>query len=91
MVMPERAFEDMVIVADCQMTKTRENILANKNAFVSFYDNDLNCYIKCDATAKYFKNGELYNQIKNEVGEDEFNVKGIVRITIKSISEYKEN
>jgi hypothetical protein len=52
-VMPEMAFDDKVIIADCQMDKTRENVLENPKVFLSFYDNDLEWCMKCDGTAEY--------------------------------------
>jgi len=52
-VMPEMAFDDKVIIADCQMGKTRENILANPRVFLSFYDNNLEWCMKCEGIAEY--------------------------------------
>jgi len=57
-VMPEMAFDDKVIIADCQMGKTRENILQNPKVFLSFYDNDLEWCMKCDARAEYISDAE---------------------------------
>ena len=57
-VMPEMAFGDKVIIADCQMQKTSENIKANPKVFLSFYDNDLDWCMKCEGVAEYIDNVE---------------------------------
>ncbi|MCL2228579.1 MAG: pyridoxamine 5'-phosphate oxidase family protein [Firmicutes bacterium] len=93
-VLPAGANGNKVVIADVQMGKTRENILANKNVFVSFYDNEINGCIKCEGTATYANKGELFETVKNDLAEelakDGLVVKGVVEVTISSVSEHKE-
>ena len=90
-VMPEKAFGDKIIIADCQMSKTRLNIKANETVFVSFYDNSLDRCMKCDGTAKYITGGELFAQVKSKLAMQNLRVAGLVEITIHSIFEHREN
>jgi len=96
-VMPEMAFDDKVIIADCQMGKTCENVKANPKIFLSFYDDKLDFCMKCEGVAKYIneKNssggGQHFVAIKNKLGAEGLQVAGIIITAVKSIYEHKEN
>ena len=90
-VIPERADGDKVIFADCQMHKTKTNILNNEKVFVSFYDDELDYCMKCDGVAKYIPEGALLEQIKSKLSRQGWSVAGLVEVTIKTVYEHKEN
>jgi len=90
-VIPEMACHDKVVIADCQMNSTRQNILANSTVFVSFYDSDLNRCIKCDGVAQYITCGNDFQTINDKLAKENLKVGGIIEIKISSIHEQYEN
>lgn len=89
-VMPSRIEKNRIILSNIQMNKTIDNIKVNPNGFINVYikkNNDKQYKINC--VCEVFKNGELFEEIKNYEETynlpEELEVKEIIIANIQNI------
>ena len=89
-VMPSRIESKRIILSNIQMNKSLENIINNSNCFIDVYIKELNDkQIKIDCNAEIYRNGELFEEIKeyeetNNLPED-LKVNSIIVANINNI------
>jgi len=89
-VIVEKAYDEYVVFADCQMKQTNKNLMNNNKCFVSFYDEKLNNCIKCEGISTYKAAGTLFEEEKEKLAREGLSVKGVILVKVLNIFEGKE-
>jgi uncharacterized pyridoxamine 5'-phosphate oxidase family protein len=78
---------DKVVIADCEMGVSNENVAKNPNVFISSYDaSDMDRWIKIEGRASYITSGEEFEKTKAAAAGTAYPAKALISVDIADVS-----